>query len=165
MSNKKEWLCCDTGKKIDRVEAGCNHDRCTGPTPVAPHNGGQWTEARKKSFIISLLRGGFTRWGPKQTCIKNARTRRGFYLCSECNKEVPATLPPKEGNKLRIKNIIADHTIPIIDPHVGFKGFNSWIERAFIEIDGFKAMCHGCHQIKCKEERDIATERRRSERV
>lgn len=154
-------ICCDTGRVVKEGDLGCNHDRCTGPKPA--HNGGLWTEARKKSFIVSLLRGGFQRWGPKQACIRNARTRRGWYRCEECKKEVPATLPPKEGNKRRIKNITADHIDPIVDPHVGFVGFDTWIERAFVELDKFQAICYDCHTNKTKEERDIATKRRRSE--
>lgn len=125
------------------------------------HNNGTWTDARKKQFIISLLRSGFTRWGPKQLCIKNARTRRGFYMCNGCHQEVPATLPPKPGNKRRIKNIIADHIEPIIDPKVGFQGYDEWIERGFVELEGFQALCHACHQKKCAEERAIAKIRRR----
>lgn len=154
-------LCCGTGKEWKRGDAGCNTDFCTGPKPA--HNGGLWTDARKKSFIVSLLRGGFQRWGPKQDCIRKARTRRGWYRCEECKKEVPATLPPKEGNKRRIKNIVADHITPIIDPTKGFEGFDKWVERGFVEAEGFQALCHSCHQIKCTEERNIATKRRRSE--
>ena len=86
-------------------------------------------------------------------------------LCAGCKKEVPATLPPKEGNKRRIKNIVADHIDPIIDPEVGFEGFDKWIERGFIEGEGFQALCHACHQKKTKLERDIATERRRSKKL
>lgn len=159
----KKFICCDTGKLVERGDPGCYHDHCTGPKPA--HNGGLWTDARKKSFIISLLRSGFQRWGPKQDCIRKARTRRGFYRCSGCKKEVPATLPPKEGNKKRIKNIVADHIDPIIDPNVGFKGFDKWIERAFVEAEGFQALCHACHQNKTKQERDVATARRRSQKL
>lgn len=125
------------------------------------HNNGQWTDARKRSFIVSLLRAGFQKWGPKQECIKRARVRRGWYKCEGCKKVVPATLPPKEGNKRRIKNIVADHIEPIVDPHKGFVSYDEWIERGFIELEGFQALCHDCHTKKTKQERDIATERRR----
>ena len=83
-----------------------------------PRNNGQWTEARFRSFITSLLRGGTQKWGPKNKCIQNARVRRGWYICEDCKEEVPATLPPKEGNKRRIKNILADHIVPIVDPRI-----------------------------------------------
>ena len=133
-------------------------------SPNKPHNNGQWTDARKKSFIVSLLRGGFQRWGPKQLCIKNARVRRGWYLCEECREEVPATLPPKPGNKKRIKNIVADHIDPIVDPATGFEGFETWIDRAFVELDGFQALCHACHEKKTAAERGVAKERRANDR-
>ena len=130
-----------------------------------PHNGGTWTEARKKSFITSALRAAFTRWGPKQSCIKNARIRRGVYICEECKQEGPATLPALEGNKKRRKNICADHIHPIVDPSVGFVDFNTWIDRGFIEAEGFQALCWQCHTDKTNEERAVAKERRAREKI
>jgi hypothetical protein len=123
-------------------------------------NNGQWTRARFNSFITSLLRKGTQRWGPKALCIKNARVRRGWYKCEGCSKEVPSTLPPKEGNKRRIKNILADHIVPIVDPAVGFVSWDEWISRAFVELDGYQALCHKCHTEKTAQERAIATERK-----
>jgi len=133
-------------------------------TKNKPHNGGTWTDARKKSFIVSALRAAFTRWGPKQQCIKNARVSRGVYECENCKKHGPATLPPKAGNKRRRKNIAADHIHPIVAPSVGFVDYNSWIERAFVESDGFQALCWQCHEDKTRAEREVATARRAKEK-
>ena len=133
-------------------------------TVKKPHNGGTWTEARKKSFIVSALRAAFTRWGPKQQCVKNARIRRGVYRCEGCGKEGPATLPPLEGNKRRRKNIVADHIDPIVCPYDGFIDFNTWISRGFVELSGFQALCWQCHTDKTNEERQIAKERRAKEK-
>jgi len=129
-----------------------------------PHNNGTWTEARKKSFIISALRQALTRWGPKSLCIKNARVSRGVYRCENCKELGPATLPPKEGNKRRRKNIVADHIHPIVDPSVGFTNWNEWIARAFVELPKLQALCWKCHTEKTAEERAIATARRRKEK-
>lgn len=126
-----------------------------------PHNNGTWTDARKKGFIVSALRSAFQRWGPKSLCIKNARTRRGFYECEGCKQEVPATILH---NGKRVKNILADHIHPIVCPHVGFVDYNTWIERGFVEAEGFQALCKSCHDTKTIEERAIATERKRRER-
>jgi len=122
--------------------------------PPKPHNNGTWTEARKKQFIIGALRGAFRKWGPKTKCIKEARTRRGFYRCELCKKEVPATLPPPTGKTKRIKNIAADHIDPIVCPIEGFKGYDEWIRRGFVELDGFQALCKSCHDCKSAEERE-----------
>ena len=124
-----------------------------------PHNGGTWTDSRKKSFIISALRGAFQRWGPKQTVIKQARVARGVYRCEECKQEVPATIPNPKGGK-RLKNIMADHIHPIVDPSVGFVDYNTWIDRGFVEVDKFQALCRACHDTKTAEERQVAKERR-----
>ena len=126
-------------------------------------NNGTWTEAKFKSFITSLLRSGTMRWQPKNECIKKARVRRGWYKCEGCGKEVPATLPPKPGNKRRIKNIVADHIAPIVDPKVGFVSWDEWISRAFIEKEGYQALCHECHTEKSNKEKAIAAQRRNKE--
>ena len=122
------------------------------PVPKTRNNG-LWTEARYNSFIKSLLRSGTSRWGPKQSCISEARVRRGVYRCELCKQEGPATLPPKKGNKRRIKNIVADHIEPVI-PVTGFTNWHDVIERMFCEKDNFQAICHACHTIKCAEERE-----------
>jgi len=131
---------------------------------VKRHCGGTWTDARKKSFIISALRAAFNRWQPKQQCVKNARIRRGVYKCEGCGEEGPATLPPLEGNKRRRKNIVADHIDPIVCPYDGFIDFNTWISRGFVELSGFQALCWQCHTDKTNEERQIAKERRAKEK-
>jgi hypothetical protein len=118
-----------------------------------PYNNGTWTEARFRSFIVSALRSATGRWGPKQLCIKNARVERGKYKCEGCGNIGPATLPPKKGNKRRIKNIVADHIDPIV-PVTGFISYDSWIERCFVEVDKFQALCHECHTKKSNEERE-----------
>ena len=111
-------------------------------------NGGTWTQGRYDSFVKGLIRAGLQKWGPKIQCIKNARTRRGFYKCEGCLEEVPATikreLKTKKGVFKRTKNIIADHIEPIIDPAVGRGDWDTVIKRAFVEIDGFQALCHEC---------------------
>lgn len=125
-----------------------------------PFNSGQWTAARFKSFIISQLRSATMRWSPKQQCIKNARVGHGKYKCVGCGKVGPPTLPPEKGKSRRIKNIVADHKHPIVPPEVGFTTYDDWIERCFVEVDKFQALCHKCHQEKSAEERTIATKRR-----
>jgi len=131
-----------------------------------PFNGGTWTQGRYDSFVKGLIRAGLLKWGPKIACIKKARTRRGFYRCGACLEEVPATikreLKTKPGVWKRVKNIHADHIEPIIDPAVGRRSWDEVIERAFVEEEGFMALCHECHATKTAEERDIATARKRA---
>lgn len=112
-----------------------------------PHNNGQWTQARFKGFIVSQLRSATTRWGPKQKVIQNARVSRGLYKCEGCGKVGPPTLPPEKGKSRRIKNIVADHKHPIVTS-AGFVSYDEWIDRCFVELDGFQALCHKCHKEK-----------------
>ena len=122
---------------------------------------GNWTEARFNQFIMSLLRQGTRRWAPKTNALKKARTRRGFYMCASCEEEVPATL---KGSKGRVKNAIVDHIKPIIDPEVGFTGWDDTINSMFCEEDNLQVLCNSCHAVKTKQEREASKERRRKER-
>lgn len=122
---------------------------------------GTWTEARFNKFIKDNLRSATRKWKPIQECKKNARTRRGFYRCAECKKEVPATT--KVGTK-RKNNIHVDHIKPIIDPAVGFTTWDDCIERMFCELDNLQALCTKCHDKKCAEETAIAAARRANEK-
>jgi len=127
-------------------------------------NGGMWTEARYNSFITSALRAAHTRWGPKAKAKKKAWIRRGVYKCSQCGEEGPATLPPLEGNKRRRVNACVDHITPVVDPAVGKTTWDEYIERMFIEEEGYQVLCWECHSKKSKEERKIATLRRAKEK-
>ena len=124
--------------------------------------GGQWTEARYRSFIKSTLRGATVKWGPIQECLKAARTRRGFYRCAICGEEVTATIITTlvNGKKKRVKNAVVDHIEPIIDPYTGFTTWDACIERMFCELQNLQCVCYACHKIKCAEEAATAKERR-----
>ena len=109
---------------------------------------GVWTEARYKSFIKSLLRQGTRKWAPIQQCLKDARVRRGFYLCACCGEEVPTTTVV---DRKRVKNVVVDHIVPI----VGLEGFTTWdsvIENMFCELKNLQLICKDCHKGKCAEE-------------
>jgi 5-methylcytosine-specific restriction endonuclease McrA len=121
---------------------------------------GLWTEARFNSFIKNLLRQGTRKWAPIQQTNKDARTRRGFYLCAECKEEVPATIV-KDGK--RVKNVAVDHISPIIDPSVGFTTWGDVIEAMYCEMDNLQLLCKTCHDRVTAEERGIAKLRRQKE--
>ena len=135
------------------------------PRPSGPkvRCNNQWTEARYTTFVKNLIRSGSRKWGPTQLCIKKARVERGIYLCANCHEHVPATIVV-EGLKGRTKNILVDHIAPVIDPHVGFTTWDSYIAGIFCEEDNLQIICRACHLVKTKEETDIATERRRREK-
>ena len=128
------------------------------------YNNNTWTQGRMDSFIKGLIRAGLSKWGPKHDCIKNARVRRGWYLCADCEQEVPTSimreLKTKPGVMKRTKNIYADHIDPIVDPEVGRRSWDEVIERAFVDTDGYQALCYECHHNKTQAERLIAKERK-----
>lgn len=110
--------------------------------------GGRWTEAKWKSFIKNQLRGATRKWAPIQDCLRNARVKRGFYLCQGCMEHVPASI--KEGAR-RAKNVFVDHIEPIV-PTTGWISWDSCIERMFCEEDNLQVLCKACHDKKSKGE-------------
>lgn len=118
-----------------------------------PRNGGQWTEARFKAFVIAALRNASGRWGPKHASIKKAFVRHGInpatgrkcklHACAHC----PGLFPQSE--------MKADHIAPVVDPEEGFRGWDVYVERLFQEVDGFQALCGPCHDIKSRGERSV----------
>ncbi len=124
---------------------------------VREHNGGLWTSARKRAFIVSALRGA--RWPPKYKCIRSAYIGDGpnpatgrrckLHQCPECNGVFPQNL------------MAADHITPVVGPE-GFVDWNTFIERLFVEKECYQAVCKGCHKSKSKAEND---ERRNNKRT
>lgn len=121
-----------------------------------------WTEAKYINFIKNGLRSLTMKWAPIQKCRKDAQVSRGVYLCNGCEKNVKTTIVV---DGVRSKNIFVDHIEPIVDPNVGFTGFDDFIERMFCESDNLQVLCKECHDDKSYEERKIATDRRKREKV
>lgn len=96
-------------------------------------------DKRFRSFLMSALRKASRFWSPATECLQKARIDRGIYKCAICSKIFPA------------KEMRADH----IDPVIPINGFETWdevIHRLFCEVEGFQAICKGCHDEKTKAE-------------
>ena len=119
---------------------------------------GTMTEAAFITFVKNQLRGASWKWKPTSDVLKKARIRKGWYLCNGCNKEVPASIVV-DGK--RVKNVSVDHIIPIVDPTRGFTTWDEFINRLYVEVDKLQCLCRECHNSKSKQERTIATERRK----
>lgn len=110
---------------------------------LKPYNGGTWSKARFRSFVTSALRRASGRWGPKHQCRKLARVGRNQYRCAACQKIV--------GNA----ETHVDHIEPVVDPVRGFQGWDEFVQRLFVEADGFRLLCHECHQEVTQKQREI----------
>ena len=117
-------------------------------------NNGRWTEARHKSFIVSALRGAHSKWGVKADVKKSARVDVGRYLCACCGDIGPATLPPLQGQKRRRNNAAVDHIDPVVCTRRGYIDWDTYIERMFLEEDGYQVLCWKCHSAKTRDERE-----------
>jgi len=112
-----------------------------------PRCNGQWTEARFRSFVVSALRRASSRWAPKYTCKKQARVARNSYRCAACNGVF--------GNS----EVHVDHIQPVVDPVQGFVGWDTFVERLFVEIDGYRLLCKECHAKVTANQRELRKKR------
>lgn len=113
-----------------------------------------WSQARRKSFIVSVLRGGSRRWPPKYETLNEAKTEKKInsltgrlaqhYRCASCKGEFSS------------KHVQVDHINPVINPTEGFVSWDSFIENLYCEKDNLQVLCTTCHDIKTKQEKDEA---------
>lgn len=120
---------------------------------------GMWTEAKFRSFIKNNLRSATRKWAPIQRCKNNARVARGLYRCACCEQDVSNTTID-EVSGARVNNLFIDHINPIVDPEVGFQGWDVLIDRMFCELDNLQLLCKKCHDDKTNKEKAIAKDRR-----
>lgn len=103
-------------------------------------------DSKLKSFAISLLRRGTFRWKPRNEVRKAAKIEYGKYICQICLKIT------------RAKDLIIDHRLPVVDPEVGWQGFDVYIERMFCPAENLQAICKPCHLVKTASEAVIRKE-------
>ena len=117
---------------------------------------GRWTEGKRRTFIVSALRSMFRKWPVKYDVLNaaytgqklNPKTNRvgKHYKCATCNGEFPS------------KEVQVDHIDPVIDPHVGWSGWDTFIDRLLCETEGLQVLCTSCHDSKTAEERKERSE-------
>jgi 5-methylcytosine-specific restriction endonuclease McrA len=118
---------------------------------VKERNGGEWTEARFRSFVTSALRAASRRWPPKYRALKDAFVGRKVnaktgklamhYKCAECKQHFVAA------------DVQVDHIKPVVDPKKGFTTWDNFIERMFCEAVNLQVLCKPDHKIKTDQEK------------
>lgn len=110
----------------------------------------EWSDARKKSFIVSVLRHGSRRWPPKYETLNEAKTKKKInkktgrmaqhYRCASCRKD------------FALSSVQVDHIDPVVDPATGFIDWNTFITRLFCDKGNLQVLCKTCHTKKTKKE-------------
>ena len=123
----------------------------------ARYNDSEWTAARFKSFITSALRTATRKWPPKYKALKDACIGRKVnkatnkmayhYKCAHCR------------NLFVQKDVQVDHIAPVVDPRIGFEGWDIFIDRMFCEKDNLQVLCKTCHSVKTQLEKKERTKR------
>lgn len=112
----------------------------------------EWSDAKFKGWIISLLRRGTMRWPPRNEALKAAKTVKKInvssgrlaqhFKCKKCKKDFPA------------KQVAVDHIKPVVDIKKGFVDFDTYINRMYCGVKNLQVLCKTCHDVKSKKERE-----------
>jgi 5-methylcytosine-specific restriction endonuclease McrA len=104
-----------------------------------------------RAFITSALRSAFSRYPNKFKALKAAFAGRkknratgrdaAHYRCANCRSVYPG------------KEVQVDHIEPVVDKVVGFKDWDTYIDRMFCGEEGLQILCKKCHAKKTAEER------------
>ena len=115
------------------------------------YNGGEWTEARFRAFIISALRAYMKRFPPKWKALKAASIGRAInkrsgrlaehYECASCAEHFVA------------RDVQVDHIEPVVSPQDGFQDWWTYMNRLYCEAENLQVLCKPCHKEKTAEER------------
>jgi 5-methylcytosine-specific restriction endonuclease McrA len=108
-------------------------------------------------------------WKPKQQALKNARD--GKIVNPVTGKPNIAGRCSSCGNLFLEKKLKVDHIDPVV-PVVGFDknlflniNWTEYIERMFVEVDGYQVLCKECHDLKTKSEKDERKRNNSSKKV
>lgn len=122
------------------------------------YNGGEWTEARWRAFIISAARSAMRRYPPKWQALKDAGVGKKVnkhsgrmaehYICSGC------------GNFFIARDVQVDHVDPVVDPSTGFVSWETYFDRLYCEVENLQILCKPCHKEKTNRERKERTKKK-----
>lgn len=99
-------------------------------------------------WLIAHLRRISYRYGPRFRVKKAASRGRGQYECAVC-KEIFAS-----------REVQLDHIEPVIGVSEGFKDWNTFITRLFVDEEGYQVLCKPCHAIKTVDENKTRSKER-----
>lgn len=110
-----------------------------------------WTDAKWRSWVISLLRRGSLRFPNRTEVLQEAKTKKKInktsgrmaqhYKCAGCKKDFP------------MSQIAVDHLLPVVCPIQGFVDWNTYISRMFCPKENLQVLCSSCHDVKTEKER------------
>jgi len=104
------------------------------------------------AFVKNTLRRSSFRWPWRGLAVKKAWVERGVYKCAGCGGHAPS------------KEIRLDHIHPVVEPHIGFTTWDTFLRRLLVRETGFQVLCKDCHLTKTKEENERRKEIRAKRR-
>lgn len=93
------------------------------------------------AYIFKSLRRIFA-WYPARKEVREEadNLKIGLYLCAVC------------GSHFAKNQVAVDHIQPVIDPKLGFQGWDVYVHRLFCLKENLQLVCKGCHKKKTNKE-------------
>ena len=121
-------------------------------------------DSKTKSRLISAAR-KISRWHPERTKVKKAaQVDKALFECSKCGTYCYEgssglsyiTYQQKYPDKSIVMEYCAiDHIKPVVDPKLGWQGWDIYYERMFCKASNLQAICSTCHTEKTNKEKEI----------
>jgi len=111
-----------------------------------------------KTWLVPKLRRHSFSWKPRKDAMKKYRVElppklkkdgtpgkkpQVRYRCNHCSEV------------FKTADIVLDHVIPVVEPKIGWKNWDAFIESLFCDEAGFQVLCNPCHDEKTHEENEI----------
>lgn len=94
-----------------------------------------------RDWMKNTLRRAFFRYWERTKALQAARVDRGVYKCAGCSA------------LSSVKGMHIDHISPVVDPAVGFVGWDVYVDRLFCPASNLQLLCKPCHTVKTERER------------
>lgn len=136
----------------------------TEQTPKPPKEKKPWVWVEQRE-VISAMRRVFRKYPPYQEVLARTRVERWipctskkaagklklrvFHVCEKCSVEWPK------------KTYRVDHIDPVVDPLVGFSGYNIYAVRLYCPLSNLQGLCDICHKAKSKGENAVRAKTRK----
>lgn len=91
-------------------------------------------------------------WPPRQRAKDKAKIGRGQYKCAECGKVCKPAKKVSSASPARKAEFHLDHKEPVVPVDSEGVDWNVYIERLFVDVEGWQVLCVDCHKIKTDKE-------------
>jgi 5-methylcytosine-specific restriction endonuclease McrA len=119
-----------------------------------------------KSLVIPKLREASRWWWAKSAARDLAKEKVQIGVFKNGNPKYKTLFKCNScGELFERGDTHMDHINPVIDVDSGFVDWNTYIERLFVDVEGWQLLCAGCHEIKTALEKELRQDAKKKKKT